>query len=841
MSLFSKILKNVKRWASSVTVKKSQIAINENIIDKRKRISNEISSLDIMIQKKILDLVNNSINILDEYQLNQLYDNILQILSVYVGNDSYDWSGFVKKIEMAISYLSSQKQKEEQITQEKEEGMSVTGNIENIVYDYLKQNTIIGSNGRIVGLSPNIQPPTDEIKNNIIYFNKVVTDNSITEAVASQVILSVGRMIRGEDEGISVDEPEYIQKQNKYENLPVHVRDRQGRSMAGDRIDSITGFTPQAKLFMDSTDLVNTMKRVIGGKKVGDDGDDAVHQTIQRFLGPDADVFSVGGSNILVDYKDGRILFFMENPDYLVSFSENNGIDLDNEIRTSFQQTINSGKQDLPLITSKSNDVYQYLLNNYGEHLFEEINRLISGRDKKFFSWLVGKSRSRLSSILQKRQQQKSLVVDSDEGRSFERKNKGKVSDQVRDIKQEAQIAKNYFYSVFDGMKNIAEKIKIYYRDNKDYVGEDMISSMVEAAFSNLENTFTKNDTELSKILKKLPFDNLKSFEYFVKPRDVHRILAKKGEKRLQVKNDAEKMLKQGMIMQDVARELKVDLEYLKNTIESPEDSIKSKYTGPTEEEVNSAMKEEGKKWLGMINYIAEHPEFDPNPTLDASIDYKSTEVAAKTKAIKNKFGIKKVPGSLINIESKAMFSVLSGTSHAQVANTKRTQINNSYFNDSYLKAYYTKVVHRFERSSFEKLGTDFIHWADILVEMSAKEAKEGNPLEGLHRKVFLNLIPIHSRFKRPSSKQSDAWAQKYVPMYFDILEENIPSKSPKIANTKEYMIFAIAMRAMNKIDSLAGVMNGMIKLSYCTSRGKISDEIDRIVLETKVSIDMVK
>ena len=840
MSLFNEILKNIKKWAFySTNIKKSQVVINESIIDKQKRIVNEISSLDAMIQKKILDLVNNSATILDEYQLNQLYDNILQVLSIYTGDDSYDWNGFVKKIEMAISYLSSQKQKEEQITQEKEKGMSVTGNIENIVYDYLKQNTMIDSNGRIVGPSPNIQPPPEEIRNNIIYFNKVVTDNSITEAVASQIILSVGRMLSGEE--MSTDEPEYLQKQKKYENLPVHVRDRQGRSMAGDRVDSITGFTPQAKLFMDSTDLVDAMKRAIGGKKVGDDGEEAVHQTIQRFLGPDADIFSVGGSNILVDYKDGRILFFMDNTDYLMSFAENNGIDLDGEIRKSFQKTIDSSKQDLPLIDNKSNDVYQYLLNNYGGHLFEEISRLISGRDKKFFSWLVGKSRSRLSSILQKRQQQKSLVVDSDDGKSFERENKGKASDHVRDIKQESQIAKNYFYSVFDGMKNIAEKIKEYYRDNKDYVGEDMVSSMVEAAFSNLENTFKKNDTELSNILKKLPFDNLKSFEYFVKPRDVHRILTKKGEKRLQIKNDAEKMLKQGITIQDAARELKVDPEYLRNTVESPEDSIKSKYIGPTEDEVNVAMKEEGKKWLNMINYIAEHPELDPNPTMDASIDYKSPEVVAKIKEIKNKFGIKKVPGSLVNIESKAMFSVLSGTSRAQIADAKRTQINNSYFNDSYLKDYYTKIVHRFERSAFEKLGTDFIHWADILVEMAAKEAKEGNPLEGLHRKVFLNLMPIHSRFRSPSSKPSDAWAQKYVPMYFNILEENMPSQEQKISNTKEYMIFAIAMRAMNKIDSLSGVMNGMIKLSYCTNRDEISDEIDRIVLESKTSINMVK
>jgi hypothetical protein len=286
-----------------------------------------------------------------------------------------------------------------------------------------------------------------------------------------------------------------------------------------------------------------------------------------------------------------------------------------------------------------------------------------------------------------------------------------------------------------------------------------------------------------------------------------------------------------------VARELKVDPEYLKNTVEAPEDSIKSKYVGPTEEDVNAAMKDEGKKWLGMINYIAEHPEFDPNPTMDASVDYKSPEVAAKIKTIKNKFGIRKVPGSLVNIESKAMFSVLSGTSRAQIADSKRTQINNSYFNDAYLKDYYKKIVQRFERSSFEKLGTDFIHWADILVEMAAKEAKEGNPLEGLHRKVFLNLIPIHSRFRNPSSKPEDAWAQKYVPMYFNILEENSPSQTQKNAGIKEYMIFITAMRAMNKIDSLSKIMNGMIKLSYCTSRDKISDEIDEIAYNTRIEI----
>lgn len=840
MSLFNQILKNVKKWAfSSVNSKKAQVSVTESIDDKKKRISSEISSLDHAIQNQILHLVNNAANILDENQLNLLYDNILQVFSIHIENESYNWPSFVKNIEMAISHLASQRQKEQQITKEKEEGTIVNPHVENIVYNYLKQNTLIDKNGTIIGLSPNMEQPPEEIKNNIMYFNSIVNDDSINDAVASQIILAVERMISGEDDS---EEDEYAQKQKKYENLPIHVRDRQGRNPVGDKVDSISGFTPQAKLFLDSTDLVDAMKRAIGGKRVGDDGEDAVHQTIQRFLGPDEDIYSMNGASVRVDYKDGRILFFMENPDYLVSFADNNSIELDQEIRNNFQQTIDSKNQDMPLITNKSNDVYKYLLSNYGGHLFEEVSRLISGRDKRFFSWMVGKSRSRLSSIVQKRQQQKSLVVDSDEGRSFERENKGKASDQTRDIKQEAQIAKNYFYSVFDGMKDISEKIKEYYRNNKDYVGEDMISSMVDAAFYNLENTFKKSDSELSKILKSMPFNEMKSFEYFVKPRDVHRILAKKGEERLRIKQEAEKLLKQGRTMQDVARELNVSPDYLQSSVETNEDMIKLKYIGPKEEEVSAAMKEEGNKWFEMINYVAGHPELDPNPTMDASVDYKSPDVVKKIKAIKDKFGIRKVPGSLINIESRAMFEALSGTSNAQVADAKRTQVKNSYFNDDYVKNYYRKINGRFERSAFEKLGTDFIHWADILVDMAAQEAKSGNPLEGLHRKVFLNLIPIHSRFRKPSAKKEDNWAQEYVPKYFNILGENMPAEEQKSAfYSRENMIFAIAMRAINKIDSLAKIMGGMVKLSHCTSREEISDEIDRIALEAKSSIDTVK
>lgn len=838
MSLFEKIIKNIKKWAFAAPNKISQIQIS-----KEKNVIDALNLLEEPYKSKSINLINQASSILGERQLDFLYDQIIGTVDTYLDLDGYDWNDFLKKISMAIMAMQSQQVQEESVLTQEESDKNIGENIINIVFNYIKNNTTINDSGQITGIKPSMEMPTKEVIDNISYFNKIVGEKAISDSVASQIILTMGNMIKGDLQQGSIKQ-EYLNKQNKYKDLPIFTRgtgDKRGRQPKGDRVDVIVGATPQAEILFNSENLMSDLLRSLGGNKASDDANSALHDSIIRFLGPFEEIYALGDEYRRVDYKDGRILFFLENPDYLLKFVQNNGLDIDNEIREKFHETISSQSGDLPVISSNSHSVYLYLLKNYGEKLSNEIGNLIQVGDERVVSWILGKSRRALSSIIQGRQNQTNVMMNTDEGRTYEVKTKGKASEYAADTDEQAEVAKTYFYSVFEGMKPLIEKVGKYYSDKKDFVGKDLLESMLSAALDGVQTLLSPANKNFSKNLKVIKNNPQNAFKMFAKNINIYKILSKKGEERLQLKEQAEKMLQQGKTIAEVAMELNVDSSYIESTIQKSDEQLREMYNGPDEKEVFKAMREEGKKWIDMINYISSHRELDPNPSMNPNLDYHEKEVAQKIKIIKDAFGIRKGSSSIINMESKDIFNNLAGASNLQQSRKKLQEIEQTYLdknNQSFFKDYYSKIQRRYEANSFARLGVDFIHWVGDLVNMAAEEAKKGDELATLRRQIFLNMIPIHSRFRSLSNRPADAWAQKYVPLYWSAMGEEGKSEKSVNADSKEYMIFAVAMRAINKIDSLSRVIRGLVKLSNCHSDMSISDEIDRIAINAKLEID---
>ena len=823
VSFFKKLLQNVKKWAFSPSVKNAQSTLN-----KREDVIDAIGMIDEPFQSNLKNLLVQAENVLGERQVEFLYDQVSNILVEYAGEEGYDWSKFINNLSRMISALHAQQQQDVAVTEEAEErkNKEVPSDIENIIYNYIKNNAIVDQQGTVIGTKPAISVAPKEVLENRDYFDRVVRENAVNEAIANGFLAAVEDSLVGEKDS-------YLAKQEKYKDLDVIIRgDPRGRRRNDKLVDTIKGYTPQAVLFMDNTPMFQRVYSITGANSGDQMAHDSVMQSISRYLGPFEDVYkSDKGKLYRMDYRDGRIQFFIENPEYLDQFVKKNSID------------------SSEVAGLEPNELYSYLLNNYGNALFDEMSSLIRAGDETVAKWVAKKSRKMLENAKMKAFHSKGLDVGGEqgggEGKSIERSNKGKASEFAPDEEEELEQTKQYATSVFNNMvssifsdmKGPAKALADHYEENNNFLMRDVIYSLLEAAYTGIDSLSTKNK-------KKIDFQNPGSFKSFVTPKKVLPILSKKGKERLKLREEIESRMKKGESIQTISLDIDQPPAYLEDTIRQSPEEIESQYFFPDKKGVGDAMREEGRIWKKMIEYVGKNG-IDINPN--------DPGVKAKIDMIKSQFKIIRSAGNIINIETASMIKKLSGIKYPQDIEAAKRVIDETYLNENnkdFAKDYYNRIGIRFNERTYKKLGYDFKNWKNVIIELTKEQAKRGDVVSSIPREIFLYLMKVHNRFKEPSDLPEDYWSHEHVPGYYEAVGKPMPQKYRDIiekakkgrktrtrkASDEDDILYNKTIRAIEKIAYLSRIMNGMIKLSHCKSRQDISDEIDRIANNAKLN-----
>lgn len=809
-------------------LKLSQITQDKNII------LNDMLSLSSYFPDGYVEnykiLVKNNLSKLDAVNLKVLYQKILSVLQQEADNPNFAWSIFLNKISEGARLLTLNQTKQQDISENYEVGeREIDENLLRAMERYIAENFKLSNDGIIIGLKKNdISTPPVEVVDNIIYFNKIINNRAINGAIANQITILVSDAI---NETSNVDKLDYEIKQEKYKDVPVVVRGRRGRKPNGELIDNIIGYTPQGRSF-SSSQLYEDTKGILTSTNQDADVEEALHDALFRAFGPNEQIYKTQNGLVRLDYKDGRIGFYLTYPEAILEAGQKNGVNINSIIETQFNKTADRSNSALSLVDFNSNEVYEFLLKEYGSVLFEYLEELIANNDSRVRNWAIINARQKLSSEVIKRQRSKNIIQDGhggggNEGRQYEIRNKGKASDYaIGDYNEEAENLRSYFTSVLSEVKEIAGEIGDYYKGRYDLAKADMLQALVDSSAERVsqiiqpENRKMKEDLNAAGVAYRIRNKDIElapgditSFNKFVKPKDIFKKLEEKGRQRLEMKLEAQDMLSKNMTKEQIANELGIDAIDLDSLLAVNSDYIKNRYFLPNENDARESMKQLGELMLGLVEYIAKHPNLDPNPTGSDNID----EIAlSKVKAIRTEYNVPKM------FTNKDLIKLLSGISIPQNAMRRREEIARNYIraeNLELVKEFLAGMMKRRRNQIIERIGDNFTDWADLIVDISKRRIQDGKSTFPIN--VFMDFVRVHSNFKTPNEKTQN-YSLKSVPKFYKALGVPVPDeyadvlrkRNVSVSYAKSRVAYAEVMSMLQKISLLSSVKNNIVKIA---------------------------
>jgi hypothetical protein len=763
-----------------------------------------------------------------------------------------------------------------------------TSNLINEFNNYIEAASLSDmESGKILGVddTSNIPVP-DVIKNNWPQFVQYVNKKSVNEKVADDFVSYVTNSMNGnKTESINPNEPkrsEWEAKSEKYKDLPSKPI---SKGPKGDVLDTMYDFTPQAKSFIEhNPEIINSMMKTKGFMPVGgygnkDDAQEALQTAIMTAFSPFIQIVQNKRLGLhKVDFRDGRLRYFLNNPDQLQNaanyIKSKNGQDITAEI--------NAKTPDGDIASSQG--AYEVLV-KHQKDLFEYLNKLISEKDPSIQDWVISRAKKEFGSLLASKYKNQNIEVGGQDGESgTETKGIKGVASDFSGLTGDEKVSmannfKTFIGNILHKVSGIGEKVIDYYVSKREYVKADMLRNILSSSLSGVEKLINENTLEQTKKAinsgvisfrndgRIFPVEGADLYSYFgslVKPTRLYYDFEKLGNQKIQAKD----LLDQGMSPEQVSNQTGLSLQSVKETASQTRDKIKSSYFIPTKEDIKGTIDHQKLLRDQTLELVKQNPglfreyfnlpqdrNFEANKNsilnnaagviykklselhkedeiaeeLDASADEGTSKVVYTPKDIKNVIGGLYNPGPY---NPQTSFNKEEYDKRKQSIRSE-FNVNNNELIDSLLK----KAVARHDFRVKRSIGHEFTNWGETLYDLAKNNYQSITPDVV---KSFASLIGVDPRwFDKPDPKKPIT--MKLAPVLKSLMTtpaNEIPDEMKNRFTKRQKMACNIILNTIYKINRLqkqASVLN-----KYASNLFNKNKEIDDTIYEAKSLLSLL-
>lgn len=428
---------------------------------------------------------------------------------------------------------------------------------------------------------------------------------------------------------------------------------------------------------------------------------------------------------------------------------------------------------------------------------------------------------------------------------------------------------RNWMKETLLKVKTISDSVSRVFRNNGEYIKADMLDNIIDYSIKSIDRNIVANPDAIK--MTGLLLDNgiityvdkgprlsknrgisrrvidFKSYDFrpLVSIRGVFHNVEKLGEKKLELKDQIDQDIKNGMNIRDIALKYNVAEHFVNDVVKQTKSEIAHAYFLPNDDQIEQIIERQKQLRLKTLELAKNNPQWWRKNIKDDNWNTDAHNVAA-AKKIYIELGKIDITGrgrgtkafsSHIVYEPKDIVPVLDGLYVDGRLDLMALKDKESYiiqeFNPGNKKLFEElrhKIKQRHNYNVRYSIGETFNQWANALIDVAQKV---GDPVAV---EVFLYLINLNPRWRNPSKK----FYANYTHMIYDAMGKPVPEDvQKKIDQYKKAMqgMIRIVMRAIYRVDTLQKQSKVLNKFANFGNNDK---EIDDIIYEAKSLLNLL-